>query len=304
MVVPIERHENIFVGAPSSYYPVQNSQSPVVLSPSSISSSTISDSDKIKPKTASSLNAHLFIILFVKKNDELNKEELLEESLHFDKSLNNLKKENAEKEKELSELAKRVVDASTWNTLKEGSFYFANAAFLIGGLSAGSTVTVIALTAGGTVALVNKVVTDTGLWQSLASYFTSDVDSQKSFSDTMSAILSWGSSIASVGGIVGGWFYPGTFAGASLETLKGAGYFASSISTAVTGCKSSLSNSKVAETEKVLLDQETIRSSHKRSVEESCTNIESISDNSEKLVSKVESILAALRRLCKGINQN
>lgn len=267
--------------------------------------SSLSPSEMVLPKERKPLNEYVVVILLIKNYDELNREELLDTSRDFDKNLNDLKKQNAEKRKELNLLAQRTVDATTWGALKEVSSYFSNAVFLVGGLTAcSSPFTAIVLTASGAAGVVGKIAKVTNTWQYAASFVTSDTESQNSFASTMDKIFSWGSSIGSLVAVAGGsWFYGETFASASLDVVKNSAYFASSLSSAATSYKSGISSSKVADSERVLYDLQIVNSTYRSSIEQGTSNAQSLADTTEGVVAKGQNILATLRKVCKSINQ-
>lgn len=294
---------------PSIY--VGSQQALPSLSPSNFSYglsplSTISPSEKTAELSQANkrlLNAHIVIINLTIQSDDLNRKELLLESTHIDENREKLKKQNEEKSKELTILAIKVDNATTWGALKNGSLYLTNAVSAITGLTACSNPVVgTALVAAGVTGLINRVVVDTGLMGKIGSYFTSSVEGQKSFSETMDTVLSWGSSIASVASCGFGAF-SSAIPNASFDLLQKAGNFASSTLSAVTNFQSTMANSQVAKTDKVLIDMERDKYFCTSSISQTTSHVEELTANSQAIISKAGNVLSALNEAIKKLIQ-
>lgn len=212
----------------------------------------------IKDSISSAFNPGFFMISLQNDTEEITKQELTLSKKEVEDDVEELKKLNEEKIKALKEHAIKINNASTWETIKNVGSYFAFATSTLVGMTNANPIYATALVATGAVGLVNRVLSDTGVWKKIASYFVKEVESQES----VSRYIDNGFTIATAGAglfFAAGGVYFGVdalLAQNNWALLKNAGYFGSSLISAVSSYGETHTKSEVYKSESILTNIE------------------------------------------------
>ena len=209
---------------------------------------TVKDSIASCPPMAFELNPGFYLISLQNTYESVNRQYIALESAEITSDLEELQKLNGEKIEALKQHAIQVNSASTWDSIKNVASYFAFATSSLVGLSACSNLTLsIILVSSGVVGLVNKVLSDTGVWKSIAGYFVKEAETQEKvarYADNSFTIISTGLGLFNV--IGGACFGVDVLLDkGSWELAKQAGYYGSTLLSTVSTYKSADTKSKV-----------------------------------------------------------
>jgi hypothetical protein len=264
--------------------------------------------DSLAPASATSVdptfNPGFYLIGLQNDTEAVNRQDILLSKSEIEVDLEELKKLNDEKIAALKEHAIKVNSAATWDAIKNVASYFAFATSTLVGATACVNPTLSALLIGsGAVGLVNRVLSDTGVWKSIASYFVKEEQTQ----EKVASYVDYGFSIATTGiglfNVVGGAYFgvDTLLANGSWQIVKQAGYYGSTILSMVSTYKEAETKSKVHKSESVLSTIEGKQVDLSNSLKSKTANVEQTVRHNSKLIegvhTTIKSMIDNLRKL-------
>lgn len=254
---------------------------------------TVKDSIASTPLN-DSFNPGFYLIGLQNETEAINKLDISLSKTEIEDDLEQLKKLNDEKIAALKEHAIKVNSAATWEAIKNVATYFSFATSTIVGYSACINPTLSVLLIGSGIAgIANRVLTDTGVWKSIASYFVKEEEAQEKvvrYVDMGFSALTTGIGLFNViGGSIFG--VETLLANGSWDILKQAGYFGSTLMSAVSTYKSSDSKSKVCKNESILTEIEGRHIDLTNSLKSKMTDLEQTVRHNSKIAEQVHSTI-------------
>lgn len=257
--------------------------------------------DSLAPASAAAIsplfNPGFYLIGLQNDTEAVNRQDILQSKSEIEANLEELKKLNDEKIAALKEHSIKINSAATWDTIKNVASYFAFATSTVVGATACINPTLSAiLISSGVVGLVNRVLSDTGVWKSIASYFVKAEETQ----EKIATYADYGFSIFSTGlglfnAVGGACFGVDTLlANGSWQIVKQAGYYGSTLLKMVSTYKKTNSQGKVHKSESVLSAIEVKKVDLSNSLKSKTANVEQTVRHNSKLAERVHTTIKSM----------
>lgn len=257
-----------------------------------------------KDSLAPAFNPGFFLIGLQIQTEDLANQKIFLDKTEIEENFQTRKQLDEEKKEALKKHAIKINSSATWDAIKNVATYFSYATSTVIGCSACINPTLsIILVGSGVAGLANKVLSDTGVWKSISSYFVKQEETQEKVAHYIEGSIFVVTAGLGLFNVVGGTLFgvETLLGNPSWKLVKDTGYYGSTIISLVSNYQEGKTRSDVYNSSSVLSSIEGKQIALSNNLKSTTTDMEeTVKDNSniaEKVHSFIESIIEGLKKI-------